>query len=98
MLQGTYCSVFHAVLRVRASQARAAYVAAPGSHYALDALRRTAADVLQHRRQQAATDALRAGILLHEYGDQSTYDFYTCKSSGNKLQSSVTCSSSRAHQ
>ncbi len=48
-----YCSIFHAqrtgklrVLRVRASQARAAYVAAPGSHHALDALRHTAADHL----------------------------------------------------
>ncbi len=29
----------------------------------------------QHRRQQAATDTLRAGILLHEYRDQSTYCF-----------------------
>ena len=76
------CSTFHAqrtrqlrVLRVRPSQARAAYVTAPGSHHALDALRHTAADLLQHRRQQAtdATDALRAGVLLHEYGDQSTY-------------------------
>ncbi len=79
-----YCSTFHAqrtgklrVLRVRASQARAAYVAAPGSHHALDdALRHTATDLLQHRRQQAATDALRAGVLLHEYGDQSTYYFH----------------------
>ena len=78
-----YCSTFHAqrtgqlrVLRVRASEARAAYVAAPGSHHALDALRHTAADLLQHRRQQAATDALRAGVLLHEYGDQSTYYFH----------------------
>ena len=31
-------------LRVRANQARAAYVAAPGSHHALDALRHTAAE------------------------------------------------------
>ena len=43
-----------------------------GNHHALDALRHTAAD-LPHRRQQAATDALRAVVLLHEYGDQSTY-------------------------
>ncbi len=64
------------MLRVRASQAPAAYVADPGSHHALDALRHTAADILQHRRQQAATDALRAGVLLHEYGDQSTYYFH----------------------
>ncbi len=78
-----YCSTFHAqrtghlrVLRVRASQARAAYVAAPGSHHALDALRHTAADLLQHRRQQAATDALRAGVLLHEYGDMSACYFH----------------------
>ncbi len=35
-----------------------------------------APDLLQHRRQQAATDALRAGVLLHEYGDQSTYYFH----------------------
>jgi len=78
-----YCSIFHAqrtgqlrVLKVRASQARAANVAAPGSRHALDSLRHTAADLLQHRRQQAATDALRAGVLLHEYVDQSTYYFY----------------------
>ncbi len=78
-----FCSTFHAqrttqlrVLRVRASQARAANVTAPGSHHALDALRHTAADLLQHRRQQAATDALRAGVLLHEYGHQSTYYFH----------------------
>ncbi len=71
-----YCSTFHAwrtgqltVLSVRASQARAAYVAAPGSHDALDALRHAAA------ASQAATDTLRAGILLHEYRDQSTYCF-----------------------
>ena len=96
-----YCSTFHAqrprqlrVLRARASQARAAYVAAPGSHHALDALRHTAADLLQHRRQRAATDALRAGVLLHEYGDQSI----TCTGSGSKLQSLVTCSSNRSHQ
>ncbi|KAA6412934.1 MAG: hypothetical protein FRX49_13766 [Trebouxia sp. A1-2] len=78
-----YCSTFHAertrqlrVLRVRASKARAAYMAAPDSHHALDALRDTAAALLQHGRQQAATDALRAGVLLHEYGDQSTYYFH----------------------
>ncbi len=78
-----YCSTFNdqrtgklRVLRVRASHARAAYVAAPGSPHALDALRHTATDLLQHRRQQAATDALRAGVLLHEYGDQSTYYFH----------------------
>ncbi len=28
------------------------------------------------RRQQAARDALRAVVLLHEYGDQSTYYFH----------------------
>ena len=39
-------------------------------------MRHTAAALLQHRRQQAATDALRAGVLLHEYGDQSTYSFH----------------------
>jgi len=78
-----YCFTFHAqrtgqlrVLRVRASKARAAYVAAPGSQHALDELRHTAAALLQHRQQQAATDALRAGVLLHEYGDQSTYYFH----------------------
>jgi len=64
------------VLRVRAGKARAAYVAAPGSQHALDELRHTAAALLQHRQQQAATDALRAGVLLHEYGDQSTYYFH----------------------
>ena len=71
-----YCSTFLAqrtgqlkVLRARASQARAAYVAAPGCHHALDALRRTAAHLLEHRKQQATTDALRAGVLLREYGD-----------------------------
>ncbi len=68
-----YCSTFNdqrtgklSVLRVRASHARAAYVAAPGSPHALDALRHTATDLLQHRRQQAATDALRAGVLLQQ--------------------------------
>ena len=30
----------------------------------------------QHRQQQAATNALRAGVLLHEYGDQSTHYFH----------------------
>ena len=78
-----YCFTFHAqrtgqlrLLRVRASQARAVYVAAPDSLHALDALRHTAATLRQHRQQQAATDALRAGVLLHEYGDQSTYYFH----------------------
>jgi len=31
---------------------------------------------LNQPRLQAATDALRAGVLLHEYGDQSTYYFH----------------------
>ncbi|KAL3132750.1 hypothetical protein ABBQ32_008605 [Trebouxia sp. C0010 RCD-2024] len=44
--------------------------------FALDQLRHTAADLQQHRQQQAATQALRAGVLLHEYGDQSTYYFH----------------------
>ncbi len=57
------------------ARVRAAYVAAPCIHHALDALRLTAPDLLQHRRRQAATDAMRAGVLLHEYGDQSTYYF-----------------------
>ncbi len=35
-----------------------------GSHQALDALRHTAADLLQHRRKQAATDALGAGVCF----------------------------------
>ena len=48
----------------------------PMSQPALDQLRSTAADLQQHRQQQAATDALRAGVLLHEYGDQSTYYFH----------------------
>ena len=66
-----YFFTFHAqhtgqlrVLRVRASQARAAYVASPSSQQALDELRHTAAALQQHRQQQAATDALRAGVLL----------------------------------
>ena len=53
------------MLTVRGSEARAAYVAASGSDHAPDELRYAAAALLQHRRQQAATDALRAGILLH---------------------------------
>ncbi|KAL3138218.1 hypothetical protein ABBQ32_006038 [Trebouxia sp. C0010 RCD-2024] len=48
----------------------------PTSQPALDQLRHTAADLQQHRQQQAATQALRAGVLLHEYGDQSTYYFH----------------------
>ncbi|KAL3162706.1 hypothetical protein ABBQ38_008747 [Trebouxia sp. C0009 RCD-2024] len=78
-----YCSTFHAdrtrqlrALRMRASQARAAYLADPTSQPALDQLRHTAAHLQQHRQQQAATEALRAGVLLHEYGDQSTYYFH----------------------
>ncbi|KAL3135297.1 hypothetical protein ABBQ32_007495 [Trebouxia sp. C0010 RCD-2024] len=78
-----YCSTFHAdctkqlrALRVRAGLAEAAYLADPTSQPALDQLRHTAADLQQHRQQQAATQALRAGVLLHEYGDQSTYYFH----------------------
>ena len=78
-----YCSTFHAdrtrqlrALRVQAGLARAAYLADPTSQPALDQLRSTAADLQQHRQQQAATVALRAGVLLHEYGDQSTYYFH----------------------
>ena len=78
-----YCSTFHAgrtrqlrALKVQASLARATYMADPTSQPALDQLRHTAADLQQHRQQQAATDALRAGVLLHEYGDQSTYYFH----------------------
>ena len=63
-------------LKVQANLARAAYLADPTSLPALDQLRHTAADLQQHRQQQAATDALRAGVLLHEYGDQSTYYFH----------------------
>ncbi|KAL3155273.1 hypothetical protein ABBQ32_013096 [Trebouxia sp. C0010 RCD-2024] len=69
-----YCSTFHAdrtkqlrALRVRAGLARAAYLADPTSQPALDQLRHTAADLQQHRQQQAATQALRAGVLLHEF-------------------------------
>ncbi len=51
-------------------------MAAPGSHLALDELRHTAAALLQHRQKQAATDALRADVLLPEDGDQFTYDFH----------------------
>ena len=78
-----YCCTFHAgrtsqlrVLRVRTLQARKAYVADPASQHALDALRATDAALQQHRQQQAASSALRAGVLLHEYGDQSTYYFH----------------------
>ena len=78
-----YCSTFHArrtaqlrALRVQASSARSAYLADPANQRALDELRNTAADLQQHRQQQAATDALRAGVLLHEYGDQSTFYFH----------------------
>ena len=78
-----YCSTFHAertrqlrALRVQAGHARAAYLADPTSQPALDQLRHTAADLQQHRQQRAATNALRAGVLLHEYGDQSTYYFH----------------------
>ncbi len=53
MLQRTIAPHFHVqrtgqlrVLTVQASQARAAYVAAPGSHHALDELRHTAAAFL----------------------------------------------------
>ncbi len=58
-----YCFTFQRtgqlrVLRMRASQARAAYVASPGSRQALDELRHTAAAL----QQQATTDALRAGV------------------------------------
>ena len=78
-----YCSTSHAertrqlrALRVQAGHARTAYLADPASQPALDQLRCTAADLQHHRQQQAATDALRAGVLLHEYGDQSTYYFH----------------------
>ena len=78
-----YCSTFHAertkqlrALRGLPNFARAAYLADQNSQPALDQLRHTAADLQQHRQQQAATDALRAGVLLHEYGDQSTYYFH----------------------
>ena len=78
-----YCSTFHArrtaqlrALRVQASSARSAYLADPANQRALDELRNTAVDLQQHRQQQAATDALRAGVLLHEYGDQSTFYFH----------------------
>ena len=78
-----YCLTFHArrtaqlrALRVRTSSARSAYLADPANQHALDQLRRTAADLQQHRQQQAATDALRAGVLLHEYGDKPTFYFH----------------------
>ena len=78
-----YCSTFHAgrtaqlrALKERASIARAAYLVDPANQQALQQLRDTAATLQQHRQQQAATDALRAGVLLHEYGDQSTYYFH----------------------
>ena len=78
-----YCFNFHnqrttqlRALRQQTSDARQAYVADPSNASALDALRRTAAQLQQHRQQQAAKEALRAGVLLHEYGDQSTYYFH----------------------
>ena len=78
-----YCFTFHAertrqlrALRVQVGHARTAYLADPASQPALDQLRCTAADLQHLRQQQAATDALRAGVLLHEYGDQSTYYFH----------------------
>ena len=63
-------------LKVRASIVRAAYLTDPANQQALQQLRDTAATLQQHRQQQAATDALRAGVLLHEYGGQSTYYFH----------------------
>ena len=63
-------------LRQQTSAARQAYLADPSNQHALDALRHTATTLQQHRQQQAAKDALRAGVLLHEYGDQSTYYFH----------------------
>jgi len=45
-----------------------------------------------------ATDALRAGVLLHEYGDQSTYYFHHLHKQRSKLQSLVACSSTRTPQ
>ena len=78
-----YCHVFNnqrttqlRALRKQAAGARQAYLADPSNQHALDALRQTAATLQQHRQQQAAKDALRAGVLLHEYGDQSTYYFH----------------------
>ena len=61
---------------MQASSVRSAYLADPANQRALDELRNTAADLQQHRQQQAAIDALRAGVLLHEYGDQSTLYFH----------------------
>ena len=63
-------------LKARASIAKAAYLTDPANQQALQQLRDTAATLQQHRQQQAATDALRARVLLHEYGDQSTYYFH----------------------
>ena len=60
---------------MRASQLRKAYVTGPDSQHALDQVRHTAA-TLRHRYEQAATDALRTGVLLHEYWDQPTYYFH----------------------
>ena len=78
-----YCFTFNnkrttqlRALRHQAAQARLAYVADPSGQQALDALRSTAAALQQHRQQQASKDVLRAGVLLHEYGDQSTYYFH----------------------
>jgi len=77
------------MLRVRASQARTAYVASPSSQQALDELRHTEAAFWRHC-QQAATDAMRAGVLSMAISPPTTSTI--CTSSGSNLQSSVTCS------
>ena len=51
-------------LKVLANLARAAYLADPTSLPALDQLRHTAADLQQHRQQQAATRCSQSWGLI----------------------------------
>ena len=99
------CSTFHAqrtrqlrVLRVRASQARAAYVAAPGSHHALDALRHTASDSCSIADSELQQMPCGLGSCCMSMGISPLTISITCTGSGSKLQSLVTYSSNRDHQ
>ncbi len=96
-----YCSTIHAqrtgqlrVLRVRASQARAAYVAAPGSHHC--AIRQQISCSIAGSRLPQMPCGL--GSCCMDMGISPPTIPITCTDSGSKPQSSVTCSSSRAHQ
>ena len=86
-----YCSTFHAgrtrqlrALKVQANLARAAYLADPTSLPALDQLRHTAADLQQHRQQQAATEL---GSYCMSTGINPPTTFTTYTSNGSKLPS-----------